>query len=220
MAKKRRKNRKSHSSTSTGGKRRRHGRRKSKGLGSIISFRTVGNGMGALQGDVLMPLSFGAIVVGLAVSLIRRLMPMNEGSKTGRMVVKFAPILGAGIGVLGGFGYGMVTKRKSDSDYAVATALVTGVALFLQDQIALKSRAGDITAALHGIGAIMPEMAGLGALVLERSAINGLGGITLLENANHGRPDALGHLGGQYGAQLGSMGASTLDMSAFGTPSY
>jgi len=221
MAKKRRKHRKHKSSTKgRTHRKRRHGRRRRKGFGSIVTFRTTGAGMGALESGVMLPLLAGGGFAALVTTLIRRMMPMSDGSSTGRMVVKFAPVLGAGAGILSSLAYAMATKNKRAGDYGVAASLVVGTGLMIQDFGALKSRAGDITAALHGIGAVMPELRGIGALVMENVG-PGMHGVTMLESAAHGRPDSLGRLGSGMGSPYGAqLGVSGIDQGAFGTKTF
>lgn len=188
-------------------KHRRHRRHKKSGIGSIITFRRA-SGMGALDLGIVLPLLAGSAVAAGTITAVRRLVPTDAGNKTGQMLVKFAPVLGAGAGILTSIGWGMMKKRPSERDLGIAAAVVTGLGFMAQDMFALKQRAGEITAALHGIGAIVPQIAGMNAVVPE------LSGITVLEPMNTRRPDSLG---GAYGATPQFAG---IDTSAFGTSAY
>lgn len=184
---------------------------KSRGIGSIINMRTLG-GLGMVESSTFMPMLLGGGIVGAVVALVRRILPLDTGSANNRTLVKYAPVLGVGAGILAGFGYAsFVTKRKSDSGLAAASALIVGGSLMANDFLVIGPKGGAVATALGGIGAIVPEL-------------GRFGGVTVLEPWTHNnRPDSLGAIVPELSG-IGSAGETLsfagIDTSVFGTSAY
>lgn len=188
---------------------RRHKRSKG-GLGSIITFRSL-KGLGSMDSGTIVPMFLGGVVTAGVAVLLRAQLPLNTGSQNNAKMVKYAPILGLGAGVIASIGYAMfVSKKTSDRDIGILASLLAGGTLMSQDFLALKGRGGEIATSLAGFGAIVPQMGGFGAIVPQ------LNGVTVLEPWTAQRPDSLGQLG-NAGEVLSFNG---VDTSVFGTSSY
>lgn len=187
--------------------------RKSRGMGSIVTMRSL-KGLGMVEASTFVPLAVGGLLTGGFVALVRRMLPLDVGSRNNALVVKWAPLLGLGVGIVGGLGYAnFVSKKKSDAGLAASAAVIVSGSLFAQDFLVLGNRAGSVQTAIAGVGAIVPEL-------------GGFGGVTVLEPWNQdARPDSLGRLGmGAIVPELGSAGATislgNLDTSAFGSNAF
>jgi len=162
-------------------------------------------GLGQLRGGAraLLPAATGAVLAGATTLGLRAYLRPEPGAATEKLY-RFAPLIGAGAGVLGAVGlYFMAGKsnRKAGMEAALTTtavAVATGGILFASERLnaakagamgALGADAGTVPApdGLPGFGAILPEYAprhdGLGAIVMEPLAgaygesvnVNGLG---------------------------------------------
>lgn len=187
--------------------------RRSKGFGNIISVRRGIDGVfdtGTVVGDAL-PVMLGAgLAVGTTMA-IRKFVPATGGGTAGlgdmkSMLVSKAPLIGALAGILAGLGlvYGMGKRTAGTS--MIASAVSTGGVLMMSGSGALAGFGAIVPE--YGMGAVMPQMNGFGAAVLEDWS-----------DPNH-RPDSIGALGDAYGTSVALSGLGSVNTNAFGTPGF
>jgi len=196
-------------------RRRRHSMR---GFGNIISVRKGVDGLfdtGTVVGDAL-PVLIGVIAtIGTNIA-IRRMTPAVVAATApagaagfgavSLTVMKYAPLIGAAVGSAAGLGlvYGM--GKRSGGTACIAASVAVGAAMQLQQPGGMLAGFGAIVPE-YGMGAIMPQMNGLGA--------------TVLEEWNSGqRPDSIGQLGDAYGTSIDLSGLGAVNTGAFGTPGF
>jgi hypothetical protein len=184
-------------------------RRSLRGFGNIISVRKGVDGLfdtGTVVGDAL-PVVLGGVAAVAVTMLVRRLAP-SAGS-AGTMLSKYAPGIGGLAGALAGLGlvYGM--GKRTAGTTMMAASVTTGGVLMAHESMSGMSGFGGFGAIVpeYGMGAIMPQMNGLGATVLE-------------EWPQGQRPDSIGSLGDAYGTAVNLSGLGAVNTSAFGTPGF
>jgi len=173
-----------------------------KGMGSVIQVRKL-NGLGDL-GDPksgvgsALPVLLGGAAAGATTIGIRQFMtPTTPGQMT---VMNNAPWIGLGAGALVGLGLWSMSSQPAGVA-AMAGASVVALSMIFSEYAAKMRVAKTGTA---GFGAIVPQMNGTGAIVMEPHAGRGYGAGQL----------------GSYGetVNVGSLGA--IRQQAFGTPGF
>jgi hypothetical protein len=173
-------------------KRRKHRRR---GTGSVLQVRKL-SGLGALgrtntvMGS-LLPVAIGGVVAGGTMIGIRSFMTPDTSTKAN--VMEYAPWIGFAAGGVAGLALWNMNSQASGL-LAIATAGVLTLATVISEAVA-KSRMGTA-----GVGAILMERAGTGAIVPEYS--------------RQGMGDA------SRGANIRLNGLGKINTGAFGTPGF
>jgi len=192
--------------------------RRRRGFGNIIEVRRGMNGLfdsNTVVGDAL-PVVLGGLSAAGAIAVIRRfIVPrMSAGSSAGTMLNRHAPLLGIGAGVLMGLGLHVGLKRKSPAVVAATAAAFVGLGSYLREGTLLPASAGAA-----GFGAIVPEY-GMSAVMPQ---MNGLGATVLEPWPNGRRPDSIGALSApdsQYGTSMQLSGMGNVNPNAFGSPGF
>lgn len=208
----------------SGGKRR--GRKRRRGVGSIITVRKRRGtaGLGAVGMDDLLPTLVGSGLTALTALSLRYFVTPN-GDSTKQMLVKYAPLFGVAAGalgslalymmssadaavrafagsvVVGGFGFGSDMLLQGPQGPQIATAISSSTTS------AIDSTANGTAGYLRGMGAIVPEYSrGMGAIVMEP-----VGG-----GSGNRRPGTIG----SYGETVNLGSLSGVNTNAFGTPGF
>lgn len=193
--------------------------RKRSGTG-LVTVRQI-RGLGDLKnpksflGAALPPL-LGGGVTGIALLATRHFAKPAE-SETQRMLYRWAPLVGIGVGGLSSAALYWVGGAPAMISSAIASVTV-GVSALVFDYL-LKDRLGDQALAMAEAATPSPEAgatSGFGVVVPQRIAGVGTQGI-LMEPAASRDPVNRYGLSGQYGedVRLGSV-----NPSAFGTPGF
>ena len=189
-------------------KRHRKHRRKHYGFGSIISVRKGFDGLfdaGTVVGDAL-PIVIGSGIALGTVFAFRKLAGHSANSAM-QFLSRNAYLVSMGAGALVGLGlvYGM--GRRTAGTAVIASSVATSGALMLNEKFGGVAGIGGFGAIVPQFGAVMPEMAGLGATVLEQWP-------------QGQRPDSIGQLGAAYGPEVNLSGLGAVNTTAFGTPGF
>lgn len=190
---------------------RKSSRRRRSGFGNIISVRRGVDGLfdtGTVVGDMFPVLAGGLVAVGVT-QLIRKMVPAAVGAAgfgtLSAKAVEFAPmvsgVVGAGVGALL-----VMNGKRSAGQSMMAASLLTGGVM----------QAKDSVAGFRGFGAIVPEY-GMGAMMPQ---MNGLGATVLEDWSPGNRPDSIGALGDAYGTSVNLSGLGAVNTNAFGTPGF
>ena len=201
-------------------------RRRTSGTGSIIAVRQLsGAGLGKVGnpgsalGAFLPPLVGGGLTGAAAVLIEHMGAPSADGTVPSEMVMKLAenaPWVGVGAGLLGSLAVYAILGAPAALGAAAGTIGVAGSLVALK---ALQTTAPTATTEpaapatkgglgryrrrmFRGVGAIVPQLQppGMGAIVMEQRAMNGLG------------------YGGDPRGETVSLGS--VNPSAFGTPGF
>lgn len=201
------------------------GRRRRRGMGSIISIRRgMGKIPGGAMGAAVIPGLVGALITGLTAIGIRYFVDPAQG-RTQEILVRWSWLFGHAAGVLASAGLFMLGGTPAAASSFVAATGV-GLALFGQDMVLKQRQGGSILATLqassaatttsdaapatvNGVGAIVPEYSrprgamgpGMGAIVMENVGPSGRRAGTI----------------GSYGETVTLQGINT---RAFGTPGF
>lgn len=189
-------------------KRHRKHRRKHYGFGSIISVRKGFDGLfdaGTVVGDALPVIIGSGLALGTVIAL-RRIVGQST-NPTAQFLARNAHLVSMGAGALVGLGlvYGM--GRRTAGTAVIASSTATAGALMANEKWGGVAGIGGFGAIVPQFGAVMPEMAGLGATVLEQWP-------------QGQRPDSIGQLGAAYGTEVNLSGLGAVNTGAFGTPGF
>lgn len=192
-------------------------RPKRRGTGAITTQR-LGRGMkglGMLKGSTSAGVGalIGGGLAGLTTAMIRGYVDPSKG-ETQKKVLKWAPVIGGGVGLLGSVGAYFLGTAKQDKASAGMSSAIAALAVsgtfFAGDKI-LEKRGGVITGALAttapaegaaGVTRWTPRAGRMNGIVSERSRRQ-------LSGPNGASPQLSGH--GRQPAQPG------VDLRAFGT---
>jgi len=146
--------------------------------------RTRMKGLGFLgaNGGATLSVATGAVLTGATTLGLRAFLRPEPGAPSEKLFM-FAPLIGAGAGLLGAFGLAAMGKGKRGRDAAMTAGMVSlaaGGLLFASERLtaakgagaaAALGQGGALPSGTEGMGAILPEYApvhdGLGAIVME-----------------------------------------------------
>jgi hypothetical protein len=199
-----------------------------KGMGSIITVRRKGAGMGALKGNEMltesvMPPLIGGGVAALVALAIRYWVNPAEG-KTQLTMVKWAPLFGLATGGLASLALMFFTGTSSAVSSFLSASAVGMYGLghdFVAKEHGGRILAATLTNGANGAAAVEGyRRRGMGAIVMEPTLASGrrAGTIGAIVPEYSTPPHGAGI--GSYGEVVNLQGLGGINTTAFGTPGF